>query len=136
MVIMELELPESLKAIVNKIGPPISSPELDTYRAISEISDKSHKLRTVLASWEGQQSEERRLRKVFAWALLVVLFLQILIINVTFFLIAYHSIEITPWVSNTFIISVFSEVVSMTFIVIRYLFPKVGMEFLSLIEKL
>ncbi len=87
-------------------------------------------------AWREQHSEERKMRKEFATAIIVALFAQILIINTSFFLIGFNVIVVPQWVATTFIVSVFTEIISMTMLVLRYLFPKVGSEVRKLIKNL
>ena len=121
---------------ISEIGAPVSSEELDAYKFITEVDDKSLKINTILSTWSNQQNEERKIRKVFALALLICLFFQIIIINTTFFLIGFNVLIISQWLANTFILAVFAEIVSMSYIVLKYLFPRSSNELVSLIAKL
>ena len=129
-------LPTEFQAFVKEIGDPVTSDQLDNYGKYKKIHDKSFRLRTIVEAWKDQQTEDRKMRKAFAIAILVALFLQVLTINVAFFLIGFGVINVPHWVASTFIVSVFTEIISMTMLVLRYLFPKVGSEVMSLIKKL
>jgi len=132
----ELQIPEELRKLVSQVGDPVTSDQLAIYEKLQGMSDKSYKLRTIVNAWEGQNTEERRMRRGFGIAIIVALFIQIIVINAAFFLIGANKITVTQWVANTFIISVFTEIVSMTLLVLRYLFPKVGSDVMKLIENL
>jgi len=124
------------KGQVEEIGSAVTSDDIDTYRQIREIEDKSYKLKIVLDAWKAQKKEERKWRNIYAGVLLGFLFIQIVVVNVSFFLIGAGKLKVEEWVANTFIIAVFGEVASMTLVIVRYLFPKTGEEFPKIIEGL
>ncbi len=121
---------------ISEVGHLVTSDDVDTYRQFREIQDKSHKLNIVLDAWKVQKKEERKLRNIYAGLMLAFLLIQILIVNVGFFLIGLGYLEIERWIANTFIIAVFGEVASMALVIVRYLFPKAGDEFSRIVEKL
>lgn len=124
------------KNIVAEIGSAVTSDDIDTYRQLREIEDRSYKLKIVLDAWKAQKKEERNWRNIYAGVLLGFLFIQIIVVNISFFLIGVGKLEIEKWVANTFIIAVFGEVASMTLVIVRHLFPKTGDEFPKIIDKL
>lgn len=131
------ELPLSLRDKVLSIGRPLhSSRDIDHLERMEDIRNRSRKIKTVLNAWETQQKEERGLRRTYANYLLVALFLQILLINAAFFAIGAGYLVVEKWVATTFIMAVFFEVVALVLVIVKYLFPKVGSEVLSLIEKM
>ena len=133
---MSLQLPDHLRSLVTDVGDPITPDDLQVYERLQDVSDRSYKLRTIVDAWGGQNTEERKMRRQFASAILIALFFQILIVNVSFFLIGLGILEVTEWVAQTFIISVFGEIVGMTMLVLRYLFPKIGSDVLELLKNL
>jgi hypothetical protein len=129
-------LPTEIQDFVKAIGDPVTLDQLDNFGKYKKIHDKSFRLRTVVEAWKDQQTEDRKMRKAFAIAILIALFLQVLVINTAFFLVGFNVISVPHWVASTFIVSVFTEIISMTMLVLRYLFPKVGTGVMSLIKKL
>lgn len=133
----EFELESNLKKFIVTVGEPVNSAELvDAYSKFRDVENTGQKFKIILTAWEVQQKEERNLRRKFALAILIVLLVQIMAINVAFFLIGFKKMEVEKWVATTFIIAVFSEIVSMTLIVLRYLFPKASKELMELVQKL
>ena len=59
-------IPKELREKVEAIGAPVTSADLDVYRTLREAEDKRIKLQTVLAAWEGQNREERAMRRQYA----------------------------------------------------------------------
>lgn len=108
---------------VEGIGREVTSDDIDTYARLIEIEDTSYTTRTILGAWEKQQTEERALRRTYAKWLLAALFVQIVIINLLFVLLGLGLLSVQKWVATSFIVSVFAEVSSMLFVVVRYLFP-------------
>jgi hypothetical protein len=131
-----LNIPDALKNRIIGVGGEVRPEDVDVFGRIREIEDKSYKLRTVLDAWERQQSEERALRQGYAKKILIALFVQMGLVNIAFFAVGFRWIAVEPWVANTFIMAVFGEIAAMALIVIKYLFPAVGSDVLSLIEKL
>lgn len=128
--------PSDVPDRVQSLGVPVTSEEVDTYRRYREIEDRSFRLRTVVTAWESQQSEERRLRRSYGTAILVALCLQSLLVDILFILIGLGRITIAPWVANTFIVSVFGQIVGLAVVVVRHLFPQPSSEILRLIERI
>ena len=129
-------LPDSVREKVLSVGTDVTSDDVDTYGRIQEITDKSKKQSTILEAWERQHSEERKLRKTYAQWLLIGLFVQMLLVNAAFLAIGLKWIQVDKWVASAFILAVFSEIASMTFFIIKYLFPKVSSDVLATLEKL
>jgi len=132
----EPQLPDELQKVVAKVGGPVGSADVDVFRSVREIQDRSYKLRTIISAWERQQEEERNLRRGYAKGLLIALLIQMFLVDLAFFLIGWSFITIDRWVAETFILGVLGEVAAMTLIVVKYLFPETGSQVLSLIEKL
>lgn len=110
---------------------------LDDLLKMQEASDKSHKLHTALASWAAQQSEERRLRKLYAVCFAVILALQILFMNLIFSFIGFQLLAITEVQFKVFFISMFGEITALVLIVTKYLFGKDGnVKFIDIIKDL
>lgn len=134
--ILRSELPKDLSSKIVTIGDALQSTEqIDQYEKLENIRNKSQKLQIILNTWETQQKEERNLRKTYAKWLLIALFIQIIFINIAFFLIGFGFMIIERWVATTFIVAVFLEISALLLVVVNYLFPKVGSELIKLLEK-
>jgi hypothetical protein len=131
-----VKAPESVGDKILTIGSQVTSADVDTYGRLREIEDKSRRSATLLQAWERQHTEERNLRRTYARWLLIALFVQMALVNLAFFALGLKWIQVEQWVANTFILAVFSEIASMTFFVIKYLFPKVSTDVLATLEKL
>ncbi len=129
-------VPDSLTDKVISVEALVTSNEVDIYGRLREIEDQSYKLRTVLQTWERQQTEERKLRGAYAKWLLVGMFAQMALVNIAFLAISLGWIVVEKWVAIAFILAVFGEIIGMTTVVIKYLFPQTRSEVLALIEKL
>lgn len=91
-----------------------------------EATDRSHKLHAILTSWAVQESEERRLRKLYAVCFAVILALQIVFMNIIFLLIGFQLLTMTEVQSNIFFVSMFGEIIALVLIVTKYLFHESG----------
>lgn len=96
---------------------------IDDMIKMQEASDKSHKLHKVLTSWSIQQSQERKLRRTYALCFIGFLGLQLVTLNIAFFLVGAHVISITEPQFNVLFVSTFGEIISLVLIVTKYLFP-------------
>lgn len=121
---------------IQDIGDPVTEDDIRLHKERTEIEDRSFKLRTIINKWAEQHEADRKLRLKYAYWLLGALFFQIITINTIVFLYGFGIIILQEWVANIFVMSVFTEVTTMIFIILKYLFPKSGAEFLNLIEKL
>ncbi len=121
---------------ISFVGQPVTREEVDVYKELLEINDKSYKLRTILGAWERQECHERSLRRCYALLLLLILFLQVVAINVAFFFMGSGWLTVERWVAQTFIVSVFGEMTGMVLIVVKYLFTKERRRVPSIVETL
>lgn len=129
-------LPDDLRGKVLEIGASVSPDEIEVFGRYQEITDRSAKLRTVLAAWERQHTEERQMRQRYAVWLLAGMFVQMALVNVAFFAIGLAWIQVSQWVATSFILAVFGEISGMVLFIVKYLFPKVSSDVLATIEKL
>jgi len=91
---------------------------------IQEATDKSYKLHSLLNSWTIQQSEERKLRKLYAICFIFFLGIQLFTLITAFFLIGFQKISISDIQFSAFFISVFGEITALVLIITKYLFPQ------------
>ena len=131
-----VRIPEALKGLFQEVQEPVSAQTLDALDRITEIRDRSFRMRTIVTAWEHQQENDRSMRKTYATWLLIVVSLQMLIINAAFFFIGFRQIVVEEWVANTFIIGVFAEVSSLALIVVKYLFPDTSKTVVDLLDRL
>lgn len=122
-MLQEDVLSPDARRLIESIGSPVTNEDIAIYERIRRIEDSSYRLRTVVAAWEKQQADERNLRNRYAKWLVVILLLQVVAINVAFFLIGFGWLAIEKWVASSFIAGSFFEIASMIFVVVRYLFP-------------
>ena len=122
-MLQEDVLSPDARRLVESIGSPVTNEDVEIYERIRRIEDSSYSLRTVMVAWEKQQTEERNLRSRYAKWLVIVLSLQIVVINIAFFLIGFGWLNIEEWVASSFIVGALLEISSMIFVVVRYLFP-------------
>lgn len=127
---------DQTQSLIKEIEEPVTGADLDSYERVQKINDNSFRLRTVLKTWEKQQTEERTMRRSYAKWIFIGLFIEILVANIAFFGMALNLFDIAPSVSNTFFVSVFCEIVAITLIVVRYLFPSRKDSLLEWIHKL
>ena len=122
-MLLEDVLSPDARRLIESIGSTVTNEDIAIYERIRRIEDSSYRLRTVVEAWEKQQTEERNLRSRYAKWLVIVLSLQVVVINIAFFLIGFGLINIEEWVASSFIVSALLEISSMIFVVVRYLFP-------------
>jgi hypothetical protein len=111
----------------SKLIKEVSEPNptsIDDLIRVQEANDKSAVTKQLLTSWAAQQNEERKLRKIYAISIIVVLSLQVVMLNILFILLGNGSLSFSDTQINVFFISVFVEIVSLILIVTKYLFPK------------
>lgn len=129
-------IPPELRDKVETVGPPVGPGELESFERVTRARDQSYKLQTLVTAWKLQNEAERSLRQKVAWYILGALAFQILLVNTCYFLIGFGVLRVDADLSKIFVLAVFTEVVAMVLIVLRYLFPQVGNEFLQLIKDL
>ena len=103
-------LPAPLQSLVEKVGGPVTSAQIDVYGRWQEIENAKYRVRTVLTAWKHQQTQDRELRSHYAAYLLAALAVQALVINVIFILIGCGVLTFEPWTANAFIMGVFAEI--------------------------
>lgn len=125
-----------LSSLVERIGDPVSSEDIERWVAAKQAEDRSHKLREVLRTWGATQASELPLRKLFAVGVLILLSAQVLAIFVYAYLLGGGVFHAEEWVATTFMLGALGEVSALALVVTRYLFPDSAAQVLSVIEKL
>ena len=100
---------------LSSIGTPVSSYDIEVYDRLSQIQTRGQEAR-------GDYS----LRLFYGRALLVLLFAQVVAVTAVAFLMGFNIIQLDRWVATTFLGGTLGEVVAMTLVVVRYLFPTGG----------
>lgn len=128
----------SLADLLVDPGPAVKSlNDIEAIERLQHLQDNSFKIRTLINTWERQQTAERQLRKTYAWGVFALLVVQIGAMGVAFFLIGLGYMEVPEWVASAFAVGVFSEITAMTFLILKYLFPNQdSSKILDTIEKL
>ena len=129
-------VPDDLRDRVIDVVSEVKPSDLDNYERIQNIENKRTKLNTLLQAWGKQQNEERALRAKYAKWLLSGLFVQMVLVDATFFAIGMKWLAVDQWVASSFILAVLADIGAMTTIVTKYLFPKQNSDILDIIEKL
>lgn len=97
---------------LESVGTPITQEQVDTYASLLETQSLSEERRS-----------NRRLRIIYAGAMLLLFSLQIVAVNVFAFLMGLSVIDLDRWVATTFIGGTLGQVSGMTIVVLKYLFP-------------
>jgi hypothetical protein len=118
------EIPEGLQAVITQIDGPVTPAQIDAYGKWQDIQDQSYRLRTVLAAWRSQQTQDRNMRQRYANWLMLAMGFQVLAINVVFILMGLNVLAFETWTANTFIMSVFGEIAALVLVVVKYLFAR------------
>lgn len=114
----------------------VTSGQLETYRVINEIEQKRLKSLRVLGIWEQLQESERRLKTKVAWCILGAMFLELCVGNMAFYLIGSRAIAVDQWLAKTFIIGMYGQIISITVIVVKSLFPSPKSDVLTELNKM
>lgn len=128
-------LPAAVQPVVEKIGKPVTSAEIDEIGKLQDIRERSRHHRTIVRAWKQQQDQDRKMRKTYATWLLLAMSAQIVAIHIIFILIGTGGLEFQQWTTNTFVMSVFAEVSAMALLVVKYLFPATSDKVLDLIDR-
>lgn len=136
MIEAEPTLELSLHARGIQMGSSVNPEDVDSQIRATEASDRSYRVRTIINEWSIQQREDRALRRRYANWVLGFLGFELLFISVAFLLIGSGAIVVMESVSQVFIGSVFAQVIAVSAVVMKYLFPDSSVRFLELLEKL
>ncbi|REJ06929.1 hypothetical protein [Halobacillus trueperi] len=101
----------------------VTKDQLETYKVIHETNLKKQKTDTVLEVWRNQQDLERNMRKIYARWILIALVAELIVGNGIFILVACGVFTLEEWVVNVFFTGMYAQIISITVIVVRNLFP-------------
>lgn len=104
--------------------------------ALGEHQTRTEAVRLAIAGWKSQATEERKLRRTFAFWLLGAFFVQVFLCNLAFFLIGWKYLTVDEWTARIFISATFAELAAMVFFMVRYLFTRDEQAISSLIKVL
>jgi hypothetical protein len=119
---MPIQLPEALQKKIDSLGTEVSPAEIDLVERVHALQNRRLKLQLVLTEWGKQQDSDRRLRERYALVILIALGAQVLLASAVLFLVGFKAMELSDWVASVFFTAVFTEVVAMTYVVLRHLF--------------
>ena len=109
---MSFDTEDPISPYIVGIGSRVTSEDIDTYDRLEQVKSRA----------EGQRTE-RLLRRIYGLALLALLSIEIIAVLAIAFLIGFGIIELDKWVATTFIGGTFTQVSSLAFLIVRYLFP-------------
>ena len=109
---MSLDPEDPISQYIVGIGSRVTSADIDTYDRLEQVKSRTEAQRT-----------ERLLRRIYAWALLVLLTIEIIAVLLIAFLIGFGVVELDKWVATTFIGGTFTQVSGLAYLIVRHLFP-------------
>ena len=109
---MNSDLDNLIRRYISSIGTPVTSENIGTYERLSQIQSR-----------EQEQRSKQKLRFIYGGVLLFPLTGQVIAVTAFSFLMGFGLINIDRWVTTTFIGGTLGEVSTMSFLVVRYLFP-------------
>ena len=109
---MSFDAEDPISQYIVGIGSRVTSEDIDTYDRLEQVKSRTEAQRT-----------ERLLRRIYAWALLALLSIEIIAVLLMAFLIGFGVVELDRWVATTFIGGTFTQVSGLAYLVVRYLFP-------------
>lgn len=102
---------------------PVTPEQIDGYARLAQVSRDGEWHAVELRAWRDQSTQERSLRKTYALSIFILLSLQILALHVIVFMMGFNVLSIDPWVAKVFLVMAFTEVSTIFFWVVKYLFP-------------
>src|SRR5438105_3981457 len=91
------QVPDTLKNLVQDVGKPVSSSDVDSYGKLRQIQDRSHQIRTIVKAWKDQQVQDRNMRERYATYLIVAMAMQALVVNGVFVLMGCGVLTFEAW---------------------------------------
>lgn len=111
------------QSFIKKDYGQVREEEIQAYERVTEADLKKYKTRMLIDTWKDQQKDERVLRKNVAHWILIGLFIQFIIGNIAWFLIGFRLMEFDKLVVNLFFVGMYTQLVTITLIVVKNLFP-------------
>ena len=132
------KLPIKIQEVAQRVGveevrEPVTSEQINNIGKLQDIHERAKHHRTIVNAWKNQQDQDRKMRKLYATWLMVVMSIQIVAINVIFILIGCKVLMFEPWTANTFVMAVFTEIGALVLLVVKYLFPATSDKILELL---
>jgi hypothetical protein len=117
------EAKSAATSVVVQTLTAVKPEDVDYLLRARESEEHAARLRTVLASWEVQQKQERELRRWCARLLVQLMGLELLAIFVAFFLMAAGKLDPPRWTAEGFLLAAFGQSTGLVLVVVKYLFP-------------
>jgi hypothetical protein len=128
------DLASELSAQGVVVRSPVTPDQIDSYAQISQVERENARHAAILEAWKTQHGQEINLRERYAFFLLGLMAVQVLLVNIAFFLIGFGYMTIDEWTARTFMMAVFAELAAMTFWIVKYLFPPATKSILELLK--
>jgi hypothetical protein len=118
----EEDIKNAASLIKEQVGP-LTQQDIKAYQTVNEVAGKKEKLTAVLEIWKNQNNTEIILRKHCAYWILGALFVELICGNVAMFFIGFGMASISEWLAKIFFVGMYGQIITITLVVVRYLFP-------------
>lgn len=107
------------------IGPAkqMTKAYVEKFDRMSKIRNENMKQEVLLEGWKTHTKNDVELKKTYAVCILAGLGLEMILGNVIMLLIGFGQIEIQEWVTNTFFVGMYTQIITLVTIVVKNLFP-------------
>lgn len=117
-------------SVISKITEPMEPDDVDSYLKIRDADERLTRIRKIIQAWEAQQKEDRKLRGSYANKLIWIFIIELVAVFISFLLIGLRILIVEEWTARVFILSVFVQTAGLILIIVKYLFPEKGPDFL------
>jgi hypothetical protein len=113
------QIPDSALSRVLVRNMPLTQEHLNTITTLSDVENDYEKLKV----WKDHQTNEKELKRLVAIFIMVILCFEVLVGNLAFFLYGFGILNFPRWVSETFFVGLFGQIVGLVLIIVKGLFP-------------
>jgi hypothetical protein len=118
---------------VRRIGPNLQPGQIEAFEAVSDATARE----TILKVIGKEIDSDRKLRTNIAYTIFIILFLELVAGNFGLFKLGFGEKPINdPSVAKVFFTGLFTQVVAITLIVVKYLFPSTKVDPISRMNEL
>lgn len=115
--------PKQAKSLIKKTVGSTNNEDIDAYKTVKDVDSKNYTSKKFIDTWESQQESERQIKKLVAILILIGLFVEMLAGNATMFFIGFGKMSIPQWVASVFFVGMYTQIITLTTIVVKNLFP-------------
>ena len=117
---------------INSLDDPIDFAEVSEYD--DDFSTGDYVIINLVETWKEQQTADRALKEKYGLWIMIILAIEFIFMGVLLIFIGLGKLSFPEWVINAFVITTFSQIMGVVYLIVKNLFSG-GNEIIDIIKE-